>query len=248
MSQQEYRDLAHFAVGPGSDELRAEYNSNPKTDYHERTQRMTKELANVEIERRPIKNMNFGLLYGMQESKLIRQNGFTPEQGKKIFKAYHAANPYVRPTMDTAAEEMQQLGYISTILGRRIRFNLWEPIFRDYRAPRPVELPFEAAILAYGSAIKRAGGYRAINYRLQGSNADQIKKGMHDCWKAGIYDVCGVPRLQVHDELVHSVPDDSPAVTEALNEMRHILETCIPTMRVPIRLDFKRGPNWGACE
>lgn len=251
MSQQEYRDLAHFAVDKGdgsAQRLRDEYNQNPDTDYHTRTQRMTKEIAGVDIERRPIKNMNFGLVYGMQEKKLIRQNGFSPEAGKTIFKAYHEANPYVRPTMDAAAAEMQQYGYITTILGRRIKFNYWEPMFRDFKEARPIPLPFEMAIRTYGPHIKRAGEHKAINYRLQGSNADQIKKGMVDCYNAGVYEYCGVPRLQVHDELVHSVPDQSPAVTEALKEMRHILETCIPHMSVPVRVDFKRGPNWGACE
>jgi DNA polymerase I-like protein with 3'-5' exonuclease and polymerase domains len=251
MSQQEYRDLAHFAVdnGDGSAErLREEYRNNPKTDYHERTQRMTKELSGMLIERRPIKNMNFGLVYGMQEKKLIRQNGFEPKQGKLIFKAYHEANPYVRATMDAAAVEMQQLGFITTILGRRLRFNLWEPAFRAHGQPRSPGLPFDMAINAYGSAIKRAGEHKAINYMLQGSNADQMKKGMHDCDKAGIFDVIGVPRLTVHDELVFSVAYDNSTVNEAYGEMRHIMETCIPHIKVPVRIDFKRGKSWGDTE
>lgn len=251
MSQQEYRDLAHFAVddGDGSAQaLRDDYNNNPKTDYHVRVRVMIKERAHKDIERRPIKNINFGLLYGMSEKKLNRMNGFSPSEGKSVFKAYHESNPYVKATMKAAEAEMQEQGFITTILGRRIRFNLWEPIFTNYGEDRSPGLPFEMAINEYGPMIKRSGGHKAINYRLQGSNADQIKKGMVDCHKAGVYEVCGVPRLQVHDELVHSLPDLSPAVNEALNEMRHILETCIPHMRVPVRIDHKRGPTWGACE
>lgn len=251
MSQQEYRDLAHFAIddGDGSAQaLRDDYNNNPKTDYHDRVQRMIKEIAQTLIDRRPIKNINFGLLYGMSEAKLNRMNSFDTAKGKAIFLAYHKGNPYVRATMKAAAEEMQKLGYITTILGRRIRFNLWEPAYHDFKEKRKPGLPFEMALRQYGSSIKRAGEHKAINYRLQGSNADQIKKGMRDCYCAGIFDYCGVPRLQVHDELVYSVADDNPATREALFEMRRILETCIPHMRVPVRLDFKRGPTWGKCE
>lgn len=259
MSQQEYRELAHFAVDDGTgsaQRLRDEYCNNPNTDYHDRTYDQLCPILGIDPldkaerkeRRRPIKNTNFGLIYGISVKKLARMNEMEPGEAKRFFDAYFQANSYVKPTMAAAEAEMQQLGYITTILGRRIRFNLWEPAKRDYDAARPVGLPFHAALLHYGSDIKRAGGHKAINYRLQGSNADHIKKGMRDCDKAGIYDVCGVPRLQVHDELVHSVPDRTRATNEALREMRHIVETCIPFMRVPCRVDSKRGPNWGACE
>jgi DNA polymerase I-like protein with 3'-5' exonuclease and polymerase domains len=91
-SQIEYRELAHYAVDDGdgsADKLREAYNLDPKTNYHHRTRANVKELTGMDIEHRPIKNMNFGLVYGMSEKKLIRQNGFNPEQGSKVFKAYH---------------------------------------------------------------------------------------------------------------------------------------------------------------
>lgn len=246
-SQIEYRYLAHYAVGPGSEELRTAYNLDPKTDYHVQTQNNVKAVTGRLIERRPIKNMNFGLVYGMQEKKLIRQNNFTPQEGKEIFKAYHTGNPYVKPTMKAAADEIAIFGYITTILNRRTHFNLWEPIDRDYTQPRELALPYDYAIRRYGSRIKRANGHKAINYRLQGSAADQIKKGMHDCYCAGVFDTIGVPRLQIHDELGFSVIDDTPIAREAYSEMYHILETCV-TLKVPVRVDHKRGETWGHCE
>jgi DNA polymerase I-like protein with 3'-5' exonuclease and polymerase domains len=247
-SQIEYRDLAHYAVdkGDGSAErLRAAYAADPKTDYHKTTQKNVKDLTSIEIERRPIKNMNFGLVYGMSEKKLIRQNGFSDEQGRAVFKAYHEGNPYVRPTMKAAADEMQMLGYITTVLGRRIRFNYWEPLDRDYDSTaRPIPLPYEWAIRRYGSRIKRAGEHKAINYRLQGSAAEQIKMGMVACLAAGVFDVTGVPLIQVHDELDFSVIDDSPRMNEAYTEMRHILENSIK-LRVPVIVDHDRAKSWG---
>jgi Mesyanzhinovviridae DNA polymerase len=246
-SQIEYRDLAHFAVdnGDGSAErLRQKYRDDPKTDYHKLTQENVKARTGRLIERRPIKNMNFGLVYGMQEAKLIRQNGFKPEEGRDIFKSYHEGNPYVKPTMKAAADEMQIYGYITTILNRRIHFSLWEPMDRVYGQPRKPGLPYEMAIRQYGSRIKRADEHKAINYRLQGSAAEQIKAGMRACYNAGIFDVTGVPRLQVHDELDFSVADDSPQTQEAFREMRHVLENAIP-IRVPVRVDHDRAPNWG---
>lgn len=249
-SQIEYRYLAHYAVdkGDGSAErLRLQYKNDPKTDYHKATQANVLKLTGKEIERRPIKNMNFGLVYGMSEKKLIRQNGFDDAGGKEVFAAYHEGNPYVRPTMKAAADEMQMFGYITTILGRKIRFNYWEPMDRDYEAKeRPTPLPYDWAIRRYGSRIKRSGEHKAINYRLQGSGTgDQIKAGMLRAYEAGIFRVTGAPLLQVHDELDMSVIDNSPIMNEAYAELYRILETAIPQVRVPIFADHHRASSWG---
>jgi DNA polymerase-1 len=248
-SQIEYRYLAHYAVGGGADELRAKYCQDKKTDYHVTTQSTVKELTGIVIERRPIKNLNFGLVFGMGEPKLARQNNFDKDEAKTVFAAYHKSNPYVKETAKAIATEAKIYGYITTILGRRIHFNLWEPTDRDYRSrDRPTPLPYTMAIKAYGSRITRANTHKAVNYRLQGSGTgDQIKMGMYQCFKQGIFDYIGVPRIQVHDELGMSVKNDSPAMNEAYRAMRHVMETCIP-IKVPVFVDSKRGDSWGACE
>jgi DNA polymerase-1 len=245
-SQIEYRFLAHFAVGTGADNVRDRYNADPKTDYHEMTQELVKSVAGMEIDRKPIKNINFGLLYGMGEPKLARQIGVEAKVAKQLFKAYHEGNPYVKATMDAAAEDAQRGGYITTILGRRSRFAMWEPINIDYEN-RAVALRYEPALRAYGSQIQRAYTHKAINRKLQGSAADMIKYGMWRCWREGVFDIIGVPKLQVHDELDFSVIDNSPAQNEAYAYMRHVLETALP-LRVPALVDAGRGANWGAID
>lgn len=259
-SQIEYRNLAHFAIGPGSDELRAEYNANPKTDYHDNTYgRLCPFMGwnptdkdTAKLYRKPVKNINFGLLYGMGKDKLARaimeyfKGNLTKKQIDALFKAYHEANPYVKATMDGTANEAQVLGYITTVLGRRSRFNMWEPKEVNYEN-RARPLPYDAAINNYGCAIQRAHTHKAINRRLQGSAADMIKKGMHRCWKEGVFDVIGVPKLQVHDELDFSVISDSPEQREAYAYMRYVLENAIP-LRVPVIVDSGRGVNWGEID
>ena len=49
-------------------------------------------------------------------------------------------------------------GYVKTILGRKCRFNLYEPI--DKRA---LPLPMEKAMDEYGGKLKRAYTYKAMN-------------------------------------------------------------------------------------
>jgi DNA polymerase I-like protein with 3'-5' exonuclease and polymerase domains len=252
-SQIEYRMLAHNAVGPGADELRAEYVANPKTDYHERVfVRFAPKMGwNLDTmpkderkeKRRPLKNVNFGLIYGQTEKSLAYKAGMKPEQAKDFFRDYHETAPYVRPTMKAIGQEVQALGHITTILNRRVRFNLWEPI--DEKA---MPLPYEWAIKHWGGRIRRAYAYRGVNYKFQGSAADALKKGIVDCYKAGVFDVIGVPKLQVHDELDFSVIDDTPAQREGYAYMRHLLENAVPQMRVPLRVDWGRAANWGLID
>ncbi len=241
-SQIEYRMLANFAVGPGSEDLRATYNNDPTTDYHEVVQTNVHKITNLLIDRKPIKNINFGLLYGQSEPALAYKAGFTSEQAKGVFKAYHSGAPYVKPTMKAIGQEVQRNGYVCTILGRRTRFNLWEPI-----KERGIALPHDQAVRRYGSNIRRAYEYRGVNYKLQGSAADVIKKAMYTAFKSGIFDFIGVPKLQVHDELVFSQIDNSDAQNKAYDELQHILETAL-LCRVPIKAEGGVGPNWGTIE
>lgn len=259
-SQIEYRLLAHFAVGQGSDALRAEYNNDPRTDYHDNTfYRLCPFMGwNPEDDavrknfRKPVKNINFGLLYGMGLKKLSRalmeyfSGTLSKEQIKELFNAYHEANPYVKATMNAVADFAQINGYVCTVMGRRSRFNLWEKN-GSFGEERSFALPYHAALDAYGSDIVRSQTHKAINRVLQGSAADMIKAGMLNCYKSGVFDVIGVPKLQVHDELDFSVQDYSPQHEEAYSEMQRTMENAIP-LRIPVLVDSGRGANWGEID
>jgi DNA polymerase I-like protein with 3'-5' exonuclease and polymerase domains len=122
-SQIEYRFLAHFATGPGSDAVRSAFVADSKTDYHKMTQQLVASMTGLEIPRGPIKNINFGLLYGLGTAKLAKQIGVDADAANEMFAAYHKAAPYVRATMASVQAEVQALGFISTIMGRRTRFD-----------------------------------------------------------------------------------------------------------------------------
>lgn len=262
-SQIEYRMLAHFACdnGDGSaDKLRDSYINNPDVDYHDYVYDAAcpvmgwdiNDKALRKLKRRPIKNVNFGLLYGQGIKKLARAMGMDLAEAKLFLTAYHEAAPYAKSTMGACGDEVHQYGYVRTILGRRTRFDTWTPFnwerFDDNGAELdpPMPLPYEAALQRYGSNIERAYAYRAVNYKLQGSAADMMKKAMVLCDESGVFDVTGVPLLTVHDELDFDVLDQSPRTLEAFRYMQHVMETAIP-LRIPVRADPDKGPNWGDC-
>lgn len=257
-SQIHYRILAHYAVGPGADELRAAYTNDYDMDYHNQVYFNVCPLLGWDADdeelmafrRRPIKNVNFGLLYGQSEKALRYKTaayfgeGFGDEEAKAFFAAYFEGAPYVKPTMQAIGREVQQFGFVRTLLGRRVRFDEWEPAgFGERGQP----LPYNQALAEYGPNIRRAYEYRGVNYKFQGSEPDIMKSGMRDCLRSGVFDFTGVPRLTVHDEMDWSVRDDSPQTKEAFDFIKRTMEQAI-TLRIPVKVDASTGPNWGQAD
>lgn len=236
-SQIEYRFLAHFAVGEMSDEIRRIFNADPNTDYHEMTRGLVHKQTGQLLDRKPIKNINFGLIYGMGVEALSKNLGLTVKKGRELFAAYHKGAPFAKATMEACSKEALDTGTVVTILGRKSRFDLWEPVTWGKES---VAMPYEKAILTYGQ-IRRAYAHKALNRKLQGSAADLMKKAMWQCWKDGVFDATGTPRLTVHDELDFSDPGGKK---EAFREMQHIMESAIK-LRIPVKADCDVGADWG---
>lgn len=253
-SQIEYRFLAHFGIGTNAREVRRLYNVDPRTDFH----RMVLELLGWGPEKRkPAKTVNFGLVYGMGPPTLAAQLGMTLEDATRdIFEPYHERVPFVKETYDYAGNRAAARGYVKTILGRRARFDWWQPRNWSDAAEadavydgedRAAELTLARARARWGDIkLRRAFTHKALNRVLQGSAADLMKKAMRDIWRSGVYRVLPVAHLTVHDELDHSVPRTKEAA-EAVKEVRRLMEHAI-ALRVPVIADEERGPNWGECK
>ena len=85
--------------------------------------------------------------------------------------------------MNYTSKTAQTSGSIGTLLGRRCRFNKWEPA--QFGMHKPMEL--EEAERTYGRGrIRRAFTYKALNKLIQGSAADMTKKAMVDLYNEGV--------------------------------------------------------------
>ena len=118
-SQIEYRFLAHYAMGNGSDEIRKRYNDNPNTDYHSELGDMVG-MPGIE-NRKPIKNLNFGTAYGMGVDTMAKKFGWSIEEARAIYTLYHKKVPFVKETSNRVGLKAKRIGFIKTILGRRAR-------------------------------------------------------------------------------------------------------------------------------
>lgn len=253
-SQIEYRLLAHFAIGEGADVIRQKYNDDPATDYHQ----MCAELA--QIPRTPAKTVNFMVVYGGGIDKTAEKLGLTKEKAAEFLERYHATLPFIKNTSRVASRRAEDRGFIKTILGRRGRFNLWEPadfkLSRGFKAKQDkcevlaivaeeISRAVKAGQEAPRSGVHRAGTYKALNKVLQGSSADITKKAMVDIFESGLDQICPV-HITVHDELDVSVPKNKKG-REAFSAIVKAMENTVK-LSVPIRVDSLVGKNWGECK
>jgi len=172
-------------------------------------------------QRRYAKVINFGLIYGMSEFGLAAQLGIERSAARAYMERYFARYPGVEKYMRHTREKARQLGYVETVLGRR----LWLPEINNANGNR------------------RQGAERAaINAPMQGTAADIIKLAM-----IAVRDWLNKEKLrsklimQVHDELVLEVPDDEITLMQNTlpNYMSHVLQ-----LDVPLLIEVGVGDNW----
>lgn len=114
-SQVEYRITAHYAIGPGAEELRIAYNMDPNTDYHQRIVDLTG------FDRRIAKRLNFGASYGMGYKTAAKKFYWSEEEAEMFMAGYHKAAPYLKVTRQRVVEKADRKGFVFTLLGRRAR-------------------------------------------------------------------------------------------------------------------------------
>ena len=228
-SQQEPRLLTHFAVlnkNEGADEVQSAYKEK-NLDFHQQTADM------AGIPRKLAKTIGLGVMYGMGYKKMAVDLDITPMEAKAMLKEFRIKVPFMQGMLEAVMNRASQVGTIRTLLGRKCRFDLYEP---NWYEPLKFNkaLPLKQAQAEYGN-VKRAGTYKALNRLIQGSAADQTKKAMVDIYeKLGI-----VPLIQVHDELNCSVKDKKEG-----EKIKEIMEICV-ALEVPSKVEYKVDQSWG---
>ena len=222
-SQLELRLVAHIA----HDATMIEAFRNGE-DIHTRTASEIFGIAPAQVDkdmRRQAKVLNFGIIYGMGVLGFARAAGVPRDTAKRFIDEYFSRFAGVARYMERTKEEAFERGYVSTLLGRR------RPL-ADIRSSIP-QLAAQAERMA-------------INHPIQGTGADIVKLAMiaadrHLRTSGSAARIL----LQVHDELVIEVPEDSVAVTA--RELARIMETVQP-LDVPLTVDAKAGSNWSEME
>jgi DNA polymerase I-like protein with 3'-5' exonuclease and polymerase domains len=235
-ASQEPRWLVHYCATltgidrhPQIDDVVALYKKG-QADFHQ----IVADIAG--IPRKQAKTVNLGLMYGMGKGKLANILDLSIEEATSLLDKYNDKVPFLKSVSEKAMRRAADSGVIRTWLGRKCRFNMYEPISYTYNKA----LPIKEAIDEYGGKgrIRRAFTYKALNRLIQGSSADQTKKAMVDCYEAGL-----TPMLTVHDELCFNIENSKTA--KQIDQIEEIMRNCIPELKIPFEVDVEIGQNWG---
>jgi len=218
-SQIELRIMAHLSEDPAL--VKAFHEGD---DIHRVTAAEIFGVAPADVtadQRRYIKAVNFGLIYGMSAFGLAAQLNIERSAASQFIERYFARYPGVAAYMQRTRALARDQGYVETVFGRRL-------FLPDIRA---------------GSGPRRAGAERAaINAPMQGTAADLVKLAM-----IAVQEYLDRERLatrlilQVHDELVLEAPEGELA--RVVRDLPSLM-TSVATLRVPLKVDVGQGPNW----
>jgi DNA polymerase I-like protein with 3'-5' exonuclease and polymerase domains len=177
-------------------------------------------------------------MYGMGKAKMALELDLDEAEAAALISQFQEKVPFLKRLVSAVQERIDRpgsTGSIRTLLGRRCRFPLWEPVAYGLHKA----LPRKEAEQEHGTnPLRRAYTYKGLNRLIQGSAADQTKKAMLDCFNLG----GTMPLLQVHDELCFSVTSK-----EHGQRLKELMENCVQ-LEVPSKVDLEIGPSWGEAK
>ena len=179
-------------------------------------------IENVTREMRSkAKTANFGIIYGISSYGLSERLTIGRKEAKELIDGYFNSYPKVKTYMDESILKARDLGYVTTMLGRK-RY-----------------LP---DIHSRNQVVRGNAERNAINAPIQGSAADIIKIAMINIHnRLNSEKFASKMILQVHDELIFEVVISE---LDRLKEMVIYEMSNAVTLDVPLMVDWGTGNNW----
>jgi DNA polymerase I len=222
-SQVELRILAHVS---GEPKLREAFAQGEDIHAATAAEVLGKDRAELtKDERNVAKMVNFGIIYGISAFGLSENLEIPREQAQEYIDTYLARFPLVQDFIQRTIEHCTEEGYATSLFGRR----------------RPVP-----ELKASNRQTRSLGERLAVNFVMQGTAADIIKKAMVAI-HARLREEGRSSRLvlQVHDELLVEAPDvELSAIKDILRE-----EMCRAyPLDPPLAVDVGVGDDWNEAK
>jgi DNA polymerase I-like protein with 3'-5' exonuclease and polymerase domains len=219
-SQQELRILAHYEddaysrrypgkVGP----FRSAYEKDPKLDAHILVKGLILATTGLDLDRRPVKDLNFGLIYGQGLALTAEKMGIPREDAKRARMAHAKSLPGIPILQQELKERVKEGEPIWTWGGRR--YYCEPPIF------------FKGRWMTFD--------YKMLNKLIQGSAADCTKQAMVNYEELGEFALENPLILQVHDELLTLLSD--LRLERAAHEMMRDAMAHVQNLNIPMISD-----------
>jgi len=222
-SQIELRILAHVS---GEPKLREAFARGDDIHTATAVEVLGKDPSQLTSGDRSIAKMiNFGIVYGISAFGLSENLEIPREQAQEYIDAYLARFPRVQDFIQRTIEQSKRDGYATSLLGRR--------------RPTP-------EIRASNRQTRSLGERLAVNFVMQGSNADIIKKAMIAIHRRLRDEGRGARLvLQVHDELLLEVPEAEIGPVRDL--VREEMTGAYP-LDPPLAVDVGVGDDWAEAK
>lgn len=217
--QIELRILAHMS---GDENLKKAFEE--KQDIHTATAALVFKIPVEEVtreQRSKAKEVNYGIPYGISSFGLAQRLRCPFSEAQELIEQYQRSYPSVAGFLALQVEKARENGYAETLLGRR---------------------RFVPNINARNRNERSAAERVAVNMPIQGTQADMIKIAMvriHKRLRAEGFASRMI--LQVHDELVLSVPEAEVDAVKPL-VVAEMVEA-LP-LDVPVEVDVNVADNW----
>lgn len=218
-SQVELRVLAHIA---GEEVLKEIFRRGE--DVHTATAAAILGIDPEQLDagsRSKAKMVNYGIVYGLSAYGLADRLQIPREEAQEFIDRYLDGFPAVKAFIATTIEQATDLGYVTTLMGRRRQI----PELR-----------------ARNFQMRQLGERLAVNTIIQGTAADVIKLAMVNADTA--LRASGLQTrliLQIHDELLFEGPEE-----EAEQARDLVVPQMVDALQLdpPLVVDAGIGPNW----
>ena len=193
-------------------------------DFHTMTSSKVFGVAPADItpeQRAKVKQMNFGLAYGLSAFGLSTRLGIPVSEANRLVEDYFATFGGIRDYLESIVEEARKTGYTETFFGRR----RYLPDLNSTNRQR-----------------REMAERMALNAPIQGTAADIIKRAMLNLEKALLSQgMASRILLQVHDELILEVGVGEREQLEEIvrREMGQAAE-----LDVPLDVSVGFGQSW----
>lgn len=172
-------------------------------------------------QRRNAKAVIFGIVYGISGFGLSENLDINTKEASMLIEKYLNLYPSVRKYMEDVVAEAKNKGYVRTLMNRK-------RIIDELKNTNYI--------------IRKAGERIAMNTPIQGTSADIIKMAMikvdEEMTKRKLKSKM---LIQVHDELLFSVPNDEKEIMTSL--VKESMEN-IYKLKVPLKVEIESGSNW----
>ncbi|MDD3113864.1 MAG: DNA polymerase I [Candidatus Izemoplasmatales bacterium] len=172
------------------------------------------------LERRQAKAVNFGIIYGKTAWGLAEDLHILPKQAERFIQNYYDTYPEIKNYMESTIRQATKTGYVETLFARRRYIpELTSPSYQT----------------------REFGKRMTMNAPIQGTAADILKIAMvkldQKLHEAGLKTQM---LLQIHDELVFSIPENEKKIAAKL--IVEVMEQAVK-LSVPLVVDAGFGEN-----